>query len=723
MGILVADAFSQMISLFAGANPWFGVGNSSTSFKKMKTAAREQFYNGEDQDWSTTAAIPYSDSVALGPQHSSASVINTSDMDSVSLRPRFLCFLNEKLPSGYETRNVSQYLRQHGDHSDTEFIFVSYTRLQFRVATREELERYPYDDERVRDANIEVATKDRQALIQWGIDAAKAAGKKAFWLDFECVRDADGVARSNSSSDDVYRICDVVRAAHSMIIAIGPSVEDRIDLVLSAATSTNFDADQNETKWLRQWGSRLWTLPELLLCPNEYRIKLLTFDGERRAMAKRNFAERAWEDAESVKVLVDHFEGSAILSQVQFLEAALECFARRKTSPYSPGDIAYSIMGLFAEQQRPPVQQTDSGFQAFARLVLLNDCGFLERLLCVQPPSWDRPWYDAQDVWSAKLRDFTPKCHVLDVVNDLPDTLLLNRAKAAYIQWDRLCPVPHDITSSGRNFVKLRQGLFAVTMICLLPIYFAYTSVVAPGAMYSDSFLGPTFVAVWCVAWLVAIIAGSYLLFRDAQTAKHHAPMLFGVEGTADAAQVERYLFGFSTGRFSMAPGTGGATVPIPSSTERLFSLIDTKSLTVTQIRARNPPTALFVCGEEKGMQRGLLCSYDWVTATYHREAIVRLPGEVMLEGMKQTESVRISLVPLSTSAEQASLEEASSVQPAWQSARTNGQPRPRFGQAVSVWAVDLGLLPILVVSGFIVPIKIPFDPCAVCPLTGVTNT
>lgn len=35
---------------------------------------------------------------------------------------------------------------------------------------------------------------------------------------------------------------------------------------------------------------------------------------ELKALAKRNFAERAWDDAAAVKELADHFEGSAIAS-------------------------------------------------------------------------------------------------------------------------------------------------------------------------------------------------------------------------------------------------------------------------------------------------------------------------------------------------------------------------------------------------------------------------
>lgn len=41
-------------------------------------------------------------------------------------------------------------------------------------------------------------------------------------------------------------------------------------------------------------------------------------------MAKRNFAERAWDDGETVKELVNHFEGSAILTSGNLIEAALD---------------------------------------------------------------------------------------------------------------------------------------------------------------------------------------------------------------------------------------------------------------------------------------------------------------------------------------------------------------------------------------------------------------
>lgn len=142
------------------------------------SAYEEWFHNGEAPDRRTAAEVPYSNSLELAAAHIDTPAMSASDHASTSLRPRFLCFLNESA-IGYETRNVIEYLQEHGDRSDTEFMIFSYTRLQFQVATREELENYPYDNQQIRNANIEIASKDRETLVRWGIDAARAAGKKA----------------------------------------------------------------------------------------------------------------------------------------------------------------------------------------------------------------------------------------------------------------------------------------------------------------------------------------------------------------------------------------------------------------------------------------------------------------------------------------------------------------------------------------------------------------
>lgn len=51
----------------------------------------------------------------------------------------------------------------------------------------------------------------------------------------------------------------------------------------------------------------------------------------------------------------------------------------------------------------------------------------------------------------------------------------------------------------------------------------------------------------------------------------------------------------------------------------KLFTLVDTNSLTVTLFRAIRPPVAMLLCGSEGGMERGLLCSYVHMIGSLRR--------------------------------------------------------------------------------------------------------
>src|SRR5262249_10331566 len=50
---------------------------------------------------------------------------------------------------------------------------------------------------------------------------------------------------------------------------------------------------------------------------------------------------------------------------------------------------------------------------------------------------------------------------------------------------------------------------------------------------------------------------------------------------------------------------------PVPRQ-QRIFTIIDTYSMTATMFYAYHPPTTVLICGQEGGMQRAVLCSYDW---------------------------------------------------------------------------------------------------------------
>jgi hypothetical protein len=58
---------------------------------------------------------------------------------------------------------------------------------------------------------------------------------------------------------------------------------------------------------------------------------------------------------------------------------------------------------------------------------------------------------------------------------------------------------------------------------------------------------------------------------------------------------------------------------------------------------AERPPVVALLCGAEGGMQRAVMCSYDWPTQTLYRETVLRMETRV-LEKMPRVGRVRFGL-------------------------------------------------------------------------------
>jgi hypothetical protein len=583
---------------------------------------------------------------------------------------------------------VAEVLREHGDHADTDFVFVSYTRWHFRVDTEEEINSKHAGKKELADYAAQ-AKADRAALIDFGIKAARSAGKRAFWLDFECIRDIDNIARADSQSDDVYRICDIVRAAHSLVIVVGPPTDSRLPGGKEQAYSpTAMD------QWLQQWGMRLWTLPEILLCSPEVRVKLYAVGGPKvpEELAKRNFAGRAvWSDAKLVRQLIDHYESSIHLTPLELVSIALECFAGRTTQQFSKGDIAYALMGLL--RRRPAVNKADKGFEAFARLSLANDSDrLLERLICMQPTRRNAPWHTITDAWGVRLWDIEPRCQVAGIVDD--QTVTLDGAVGATIQWDKMDQVAFfKRPTFGRLIGKIL--LRGVPAYLLLGILFTIVAAVVkipdgkpqsqdgsselPSGMPDSNKSGNTLLVALLVPGLIILVPSIIItllapvMLLNIYGGKFWSTqaLFIGMEGIpADIGDVERHLFGFNHGRLKWST-TGstlsrhmlspdGECVALPPRVQArskdnaamdsdgdtegtLFTLIDTFTMTATAFRAVHPPTAVIICGQEGGMQRAVLASYDWRHGTFAREAVIRIKT-LALDRMFRVDRFRFAL-------------------------------------------------------------------------------
>jgi len=57
----------------------------------------------------------------------------------------------------------------------------------------------------------------------------------------------------------------------------------------------------------------------------------------------------------------------------------------------------------------------------------------------------------------------------------------------------------------------------------------------------------------------------------------------------------------------------------------RMFTIVDTFTMTVFLVEAVRPPVCVLLTGSEGGMQRGVLCSYEWKSQTLYKEAVLRM--------------------------------------------------------------------------------------------------
>jgi hypothetical protein len=488
--------------------------------------------------------------------------------------------------------------------ANTDYIFIGYSTRQF-------------------DNN---SNEDMNALHEMAERAAREAGVPAFWVAGSCMPEQAEMEK------DVYRISDVMRSAHSLVIIVGPSPSSSLP--------------QTREELLKSWGTRMWTLPEALLSPSEMKIKVYTrgYDGPAWEIAKKNFAAVVWNDPLVSRQLVDHYNKNLDLSRLELVTIALKCLSSRERGEYLDGDLSYALMGLL--RQRPTIDSSDSDFQAFARLSMANDSDMLlERLICTLPKDHTASWLSMDDAWDSNLWDIYPHCQVAGIGPG--DTVILDGAFGAAIRWKAFAPVAYIKQDSWKR-LGARIALHGAPLSFLIGIGLA----TIPGP------LGALGIVVLVFSLLI-ILASPYLI-RIVYTGKLWATQAWfqGFEGYMDLATIESHIFGAYMGRLKWSTAGSplcshhmnkfGECVGVdPMSrqdvrnmvekakvgsygTMKVFTLVDTYTLTVTMFAAVRPPVAVLICGREGGMQRAIMCSYDWATQTLYRETVLRMETPVL---------------------------------------------------------------------------------------------
>lgn len=567
---------------------------------------------------------------ASQPQPGPATKSALNPISERPVEPKYLCFL--KKTQGTETRKVSQWKLEHG--IEATYLLVSYTSEQFR-------------------------TEEEQLFLHdVGEHAARAAGVRAYWVGCSCM----GKTKEEQESN-VWSISDVVRGARSMIIAVSNPINQE-----SPGADT--------MALLRQWGTRVWTLPEVLLTPSNSNIEVYARNAkidEPMTFHKRNFAT-LWGDASISRELIDHYEGNLILSSLELVTIALRCLHNREKGFYLPGDMAYALMGLL--RRRPTIVKTDTAFQAFARLSLANNNDLLlERLICILPSTPSQPWHEMEDQWGVSLWDIIPSTQVCGIADD--DTVIIDGGYAAAIRWKAFAHVANLKHDSWRRFF-FRYGfrstsyLFTVGIILLSNGVALHNAESENGESTAGSQINIAIGAFFLVIALCFILVAPYII-RILYTGKiwDTQAWFFGFEGYMDISTIEQHIFGADMGHFKWSTNGSSLSVHTPNEygecigqdpttnpktaekveqainaqmgAERIFTLVDTNTLTVTLFSAVRPPVAVVLCGEEGGMQRALLCSYDWSTQTLFRESVLRMET-LVLEKMARVGRVRLGL-------------------------------------------------------------------------------
>ncbi|KAL9599896.1 MAG: hypothetical protein Q9219_003529 [cf. Caloplaca sp. 3 TL-2023] len=547
--------------------------------------------------------------------------------------PGYLCLADDMT-----TIKVSDWREKHGLGVKLEYIMVSYTGKQFATGK-------------------DKPVQDKLSLHRIGQQAARRAGVKFYWLDITCL------GPDEEHQENAWRISDVVRGAYRLVIAV-------------AGPTNPFEHEGLPYNLLQDWGNRVWTLPELLLTPGHNDLWIYTINRsldpdtqldqclrtEPQQINLRNFS-RYWDDHEEIGQLIDHYEGSVLLSPLELITTALRCLEVRHITQHFRGDLSYSLMGLL--RRRPNAQKSDSGFQAFARLSLANDSNMLlERLICLLPQSPYAPWYSFHDHWGASLWDIYPRTQVCGIGHN--DTVILDGARAATIRWKSF----KKVTIRGNDTFKRKAARLALSLVGVSFLFAVFMLII--GSTFSSSSLLKAIGGI-LLALSLLIILSSPILIKWLYLGKVWSaqPWFFGIEGHLPLSEIEKKLFGANLGRLTWSPyssplsrhrpstlahysdhceGEDPALYPevknliktsssSSSSTkyttnttnnpnhppEKIFTLVDTYTMTVTLFSAVLPPVAVLVCGEEGGMQRALLCSWDWTRNTLFRETVVRV--------------------------------------------------------------------------------------------------
>ncbi|KAL9598289.1 MAG: hypothetical protein Q9219_004590 [cf. Caloplaca sp. 3 TL-2023] len=544
------------------------------------------------------------------------------------------------------------------DTSSVPYTFISFTAMHF-----------PF--RRSADVSESQASEAQRTVDRLAQEKTLEAGMEAYWVDFRCCAPDED---EELHTADVHRMCDVIRGAEHILVLL---------------------PDLSRQKKL-EWGARMWTLPEALLARRQ-EIKFCS-PTEVMTTSKLMMADQVWDDGDAqegdhqpTRLLAEHYSSVLTLGRLELFTIALEALSnRRQNGSFSNGDIAYALMGLL--HYRIDLDRSDSLFQALSKLSLANDSDrYIERMVCMFPnPECEDTGKESNlflaltkpDQYHTQLWDIEPLCQVAGVGYQ-DQTLILDSCRGVSIRWKSFPQMKYKRSYGLRKFlaeIVLRSGATWSALGLGLIIKYAWdynNKINSDDPNVADNFYGSEdwsndvgLIFLGCVA-----IIAAFLLSLGAPSAVRRlyggrvmqsAPWLVGFEGVLPAAELETLIFGNNESRLTYDPsstpfcerdpderiGVEPKWISDPSlqhprpalpKGHRLFTLVDTGSLTVSVFSARRPPSVALVCGREGGMLRAVLCHYERSDNCLYKETVVRMDS-VTLNQAKGLSWIKIGL-------------------------------------------------------------------------------
>ncbi|KAL4906974.1 hypothetical protein BDW74DRAFT_130949 [Aspergillus multicolor] len=489
----------------------------------------------------------------------------------------------------------------------------------------------------------------------------------AFWVDTDCV------SHGRQYEEDVNTICDAVRCAKRVYILL-PSEGEADKRAWGKRIWTLPEVLLAAEKIRYYCVAPVWQT-HIQAMPTEYtKVVLSDMRGSfwPAQFYKASVVQDSGEDA--ISHLVDHYTNRTQLSELQLFTYAVQALARLTMGEgikgYETKLLAYAAMGLLAYRLKP--HQKDNAFHAIARLSLVNDSNqLIERLLCL----WPKPTpiigtmgllHDVaeEDQYRTHLWDIHPLCSVVGVGDEGDDdeetasTVILDRCRGIPIRWKSFPRLNYarDMTGFratlsqwvvylGAWFFLAGFNLFG-TIATLGFSMLANTHTLDEGNLkYSLYVILVYFGVGWVISWF-SPLAVRQLCNSGTKGVSCH---LVGFEGTMPLDDIETKIYGNHHGRLSYSPSSTPFCKDMRnphlrqgleqdpdywermrkelniSNSHRLFTIVDTGSLSVSVIAAERPPVVALICGREGGMLRTVLCSWRFETNTLYREGVMRM--------------------------------------------------------------------------------------------------